>query len=57
DEYMPSSSTHRRHSLVEIDPNPNLYQSIMNPDGCYAPVFSDDRNDDGNDDDGQDEYE
>lgn len=28
-------STDRHHSLVDINPDPNLYQSTMNPSGCY----------------------
>ena len=35
---LPNPSTDRHHSLVDINPDPNLYQSTMNPGGCYRPV-------------------
>ena len=39
---LPNPSTDRHHSLVDINPDPNLYQSTMNPGGCYRPVMGTD---------------
>ncbi|GJY00136.1 hypothetical protein Tco_0357154 [Tanacetum coccineum] len=55
----PSSSTHPTDALVEFNSDPNLYQDIMNPGGCYKPVHDDededeDRDEDGDEDDNDD---
>ena len=39
---LPNPSTDHHHSLVDINPDPNLYQSTMNPGGCYRPVIGTD---------------
>ncbi|GJR76409.1 hypothetical protein Tco_0088774 [Tanacetum coccineum] len=41
----PSSSTHPHNALVEFNSDPNLYQDIMNPGGCYKPVCDDEDED------------
>nr|GEV05342.1 hypothetical protein [Tanacetum cinerariifolium] len=39
--FRPSSSTHPHNALAEFNSDPDLYQDIMNLDGCYKPVRDD----------------
>ncbi|GJW30025.1 hypothetical protein Tco_0046900 [Tanacetum coccineum] len=46
----PSSSTHPHNALAEFNSDPNLYQDIINPNGCYKPVRDDEDGDEDEDD-------
>nr|GEX05791.1 hypothetical protein [Tanacetum cinerariifolium] len=47
--YAPSSSTHPYDALAEFNFDPNLYQDIMIPGGCYKPRRDDEDEDDNGD--------